>query len=96
MIFSVGSRDVDKKIKQKEKYNMAWISYDDEYVNLDNVIAAKKIDDNCIKLHVIGSAGAGRKESYDIQHREINLHWPVKVFEELMSKKAGCLFHDGD
>lgn len=72
-----------------------WISYNNEFVNLDNVIAAKKIDDNCIKLHVIGSAGAGRKESYDIQHRELNLHWPVRVFEEMMFK-AGCLFYEGD
>ena len=29
---------------------MAWISYDNEYVNLDNVIAVKKINNNCIKL----------------------------------------------
>ena len=74
---------------------MGWISYDGEYVNLDNVIAAKKIDDNCIKLHVIGSAGAGRKESYDIQHREINLHWPAKVFEKLMFQ-TGCWSYEGE
>ena len=68
---------------------MAWISYDNEYVNLDNVIAAEEINNNCIRLRVIGSAGAGG-DGYVIQHREITLHWPAKVFKDLMFK-AGCL-----
>ena len=69
---------------------MAWISYNNEYVNLDNVIAVKKINNNCIKLHVIGSAGAGYDDDFKIQHRELTLHWPAKVFKDLMLK-AGCL-----
>ena len=32
---------------------MAWINYNNEYVNLDNVIAAEEINDKCIKLNVI-------------------------------------------
>ena len=68
---------------------MAWINYNNEYVNLDNVIAAEEIDNNRIKLQVIGSAGAGA-DGYVIKHREITLHWPAKVFKDLVFK-AGCL-----
>ena len=49
---------------------MAWINYNNEYVNLDNVIAAEEINDKCIKLNVIGYAGAGAG-GYAFQHREI-------------------------
>lgn len=69
---------------------MTLINYNNEYVNLDNVIAAEEINDKCIKLNVIGSAGAGGDGGYAFQHREITLHWPAKVFKELMFK-AGCL-----
>lgn len=71
---------------------MAWITYNNEYVNLDNVIAAEEINNKCIKLRVIGSAGSPRRggDGYIIQHRELTLHWPAKVFKDLMLK-AGCL-----
>ena len=32
---------------------------------------------------------------YAFQHREITLHWPAKVFKELMFK-AGCLTLNGN
>lgn len=73
---------------------MTLINYNNEYVNLDNVIAAEEINNKCIKLQVIGSAGAGA-DGYVIQHREITLHWPAKVFKELVFK-AGCLTLNGN
>ena len=73
---------------------MAWINYNNEYVNLDNVIAAEEINNKCIRLSVIGSAGAGAG-GYAFQHREITLHWPAKVFKDLMFK-AGCLTLNGN
>lgn len=73
---------------------MAWINYNNEYVNLDNVIAAEEINDKCIKLNVIGFAGA-RGDGYAFQRREITLHWPAKVFKELMFK-ASCLTLNGN
>lgn len=66
------------------------ISYKDEMVNLDNVIYAKPQGDNCIKLFVLGSAGAGRSDSYSVQHREINIYWPLEVWNRLC-KKAGVV-----
>ena len=66
------------------------ISYKDEIVNLDNVIYAKPQGDNCIKLFVVGSAGAGRSDSYSVQHREINIYWPLEVWNRLC-KKAGVV-----
>lgn len=73
---------------------MAWINYNNEYVNLDNVIAAEEINDKRIKLNVIGYAGAGAG-GYAFQHREITLHWPAKVFKELMFKTS-CLTLNGN
>ena len=73
---------------------MTLINYNNEYVNLDNVIAAEVINDKCIKLSVIGSAGAGAG-GYAFQHREITLHWPAKVFKNLVFK-AGCLTLNGN
>lgn len=73
---------------------MTMISYNDEYVNLDNVIYAKRVDDKCVKLYVVGSAGAGRRDSYDIQHREINLYWPADVFEDLCRQAGGVTFYN--
>ena len=76
---------------------MAWISYNNEYVNLDNVIAAEETNNKRIKLRVIGSAGSPRRggDGYIIQHRELTLHWPAKVFKDLMLK-AGCLTLNGN
>lgn len=70
------------------------ISYRGEIVNLANVIYAKsQADNNCIKLFVVGSAGAGRNDSYSVQHREINIHWPQNVWKKLC-EKAGVIFAD--
>jgi len=69
------------------------ISYKGELVNLANVIYAKPMNESCIKLYVLGSAGAGHSDSYDIQHREVNLHWPRGVWDELC-KKAGVVFSE--
>lgn len=66
------------------------ISYKDEIVNLDNVIYAKPQNESCIKLFVVGSAGAGRSDSYSVQHREINIYWPLEVWNRLC-KKAGVV-----
>ena len=73
---------------------MTLINYNNEYVNLDNVIAAEEINDKCIKLSVIGSAGAGAG-GYAFQHRTITIHWPAKVFKELVFK-AGRLTLNGN
>lgn len=69
------------------------ISYKGEVINLDNVIYAKPQPESCIKLFVIGSAGAGKNDSYSVQHREINIYWPPAVWEELC-KKAGVIFSE--
>ena len=69
------------------------ISYRGEMVNLANVIYAKPQADNCIKLFVLGSAGAGRSDSYSVQHREINIYWPENVWKTLC-EKAGVIFAD--
>lgn len=69
------------------------ISYKGEMVNLDNVIYAKPQSESIIKLFVIGSAGAGKNDSYSVQHREINIYWPQAVWEELC-KKAGVIFSE--
>lgn len=69
------------------------ISYKGEMVNLDNVIYAKAQSDSCIKLFVIGSAGAGKSDSYSVQHREINIYWPREVWDELC-RKAGVVFSE--
>ena len=69
------------------------ISYKGEILNLDNVIYAKPISDTCIRLELVGSAGAGRDTSYSIQHRQMNLPWPIEVWNDLC-KKAGIIFTD--
>lgn len=69
------------------------ISYRGEILNLDNVIFAKPINDSCIRVDLVGSAGAGRHESYDIQHRQMNLPWPRAVWDELC-RKAGVIFSE--
>ena len=69
------------------------ISYKGEILNLANVIYAKPISESCIRLELIGSAGAGRKDSYNIQHRQMNLPWPPEVWDELC-KKAGVIFSE--
>ena len=69
------------------------ISYKGEIVNLDNVIYAKPQSESIIKLFVIGSAGAGKDDSYSVQHREINIHWPQEVWDELC-QKAGVIFSE--
>ena len=69
------------------------ISYKGELINLDNVIYAKPQNDTCIKLFVLGSAGAGRSDSYSVQHREINIYWPRAVWDELCFK-AGVIFSE--
>lgn len=69
------------------------ISYKGEMINLDNVIYAKPQGESIIKLFVIGSAGAGKNDSYSVQHREINIYWPHAVWEELC-KKAGVIFSE--
>ena len=71
------------------------VSYRGEILNLANVIFAKPISDSCIRLELVGSAGAGRQESYDIQHRQMNLPWPRDVWDNLC-KKAGVIFADQD
>lgn len=68
------------------------ISYKGEIVNLDNVIYARPQSDNGgIKLFVVGSAGAGKNDSYSVQHREINIYWPMNVWNELCTR-AGVIF----
>lgn len=69
------------------------VSYNGEMVNLANVIYAKPQNDGCIKLFVIGSAGAGKSDSYSVQHREINIYWPANVWNSLCAK-AGVIFAD--
>ena len=66
------------------------ISYKGEIVNLDNVIYAKPQNEDCIKL---GSAGAGRSDSYSVQHREINIYWPASVWNDLCAR-AGVIFSE--
>lgn len=83
-------------INKKEKHMSSHIiSYKGEMVNLDNVIYAKPLQDSGIKLFVIGSAGAGNQNTYSVQHREINIYWPRKVWEELC-EKAGVIFASED
>ena len=67
------------------------ISYKGEIVNLDNVIYAKPQGEDCIKLFVLGSAGAGKSDSYSVQHREINIYWPASVWNDLCAR-AGVIF----
>ena len=69
------------------------ISYRGEILNLDNIIYAKPISESCIRLELVGSAGAGNSKSYDIQHRQMNLPWPRAVWDELC-KKAGVIFSE--
>ena len=69
------------------------VSYRGEILNLANVIYAKPINDSCIRIDLVGSAGAGRSESYDIQHRQMNLTWPRAVWDELC-QKAGVIFSE--
>ena len=69
------------------------ISYKGEILNLDNVIYAKPVSDSCIRLELVGSAGAGHHDSYAIQHRQMNLYWPRAVWDELCSK-AGVIFSE--
>ena len=84
---------LEKRKTKKKTMSGPMISYRGELVNLANVIYARPLNDSCIKLCVLGSAGAGHYESYDIQHREINLHWPHAVWDELC-KKAGVIFSE--
>ena len=37
------------------------------------------------------SRGAGKNDSYSVQHREINIYWPMNVWNELCTR-AGVIF----
>ena len=69
------------------------ISYKGQILNLANVIYAKPINESCVRVDVVGSAGAGHSNSYDIQHRQMNLPWPRAVWDELCAK-AGVIFSE--
>lgn len=66
------------------------IGYKGEIVNLANVIQAKPAGKFGIQLKVIGSAGAGHREQYRIEHREVFLKWPRTAWKELCAK-AGVI-----
>ena len=85
------SFELDYTTKKKETMTGPIVSYKGEILNLANVIYAKPISESCIRVDLVGSAGAGRQESYDIQHRQMNLPWPRAVWDELC-EKAGVIF----
>lgn len=68
--------------------NSAYYSYNGEFINLDNVILAKPIDDTKVKLFITGSAGAGNSHKYDIQHREHVMIWPKPVWDKIMEESS--------
>lgn len=65
--------------------NDSYYSYNGEFINLNNVIFAKPISDDKVKIYIVGSAGAGNGKKYDIQHREHVLIWPKAVWYKIVS-----------
>ena len=74
--------------------NSSFYSYNGEFINLNNVIVAKPIDDTKVKLYITGSAGAGNAHRYDIQHREHVLIWPKAVWEKIMEDSTHVISYN--
>lgn len=69
-------------------------SYAGEFLNLSNVIFAKPIDDSKVKIYIVGSAGAGNSQKYDIQHREHVLIWPKAVWDKVLEQSTHVISYN--
>ena len=69
-------------------------SYNGAVITYDEIVFAKPLDDNRIKLLLKGSAGAGSNHKYEIQHREQVICWPRKVWEAVVADAALVVKYD--